>query len=276
VLVEKILLFNPELTLTRNTDGKYDFSVFPSDVKDTKHPISKKKEKAKIGFFPTKLLVLKNGTLIYIDHLISSPPFKIKICDIAFTACGILPPTSGKERQVLLDFSGKLVGKKTGDINIKGEIYPFKTPKKILSQIDINSVFLPSFTPFLKGETPFEVKNGSMDISTQIKIANNHLTTSNHLIFENLNLKIKNKYKQENKQEGFLLDFSINLLLPFLEEDERKIILDFPVNGNLNDKNFKINVAFKKAFAQALKEKIMSKLINKEGIDFILKNLNKI
>ncbi|MBP7653211.1 DUF748 domain-containing protein [Candidatus Dependentiae bacterium] len=204
--------------LIKNEDNNYS-----EPYKSKSRDISEEK--------PIKLVLkkfdIKNGSVIISDNTLS-PAFIAKIEKTEFNINDIFFPSTNKNSELLISALINRNGKLKINSLFKTDFSNFN------SDILLEELSLTEFTPYSLKSIAYPIKTGKLKIQSKISITGNKLMSEN--IFNFLNFDIGEK---DSRFEGAGLP--IKLALAILRDNKKNIKLDIPVEGNLDDPEFKLS-----------------------------------
>jgi len=116
-------------------------------------------------------------------------------------------------------------------VDIKGKISPQLGNSEF--RLDFKHMPLPLMTPYMAEFAGREIEKGNMSLSLNYEIKNDQLIASNHLLIDQLSLG-------EEIDSPYAMDLPLDLAIALLEDNEGKISIEMPLEGNLNDPQFSV------------------------------------
>ena len=202
---------------------------------ESKKAASKKDDELK---FSVKNFSLKNGEVDFSDASLFMP-FATTISKLngKLTDIDKKRPSSG-------EFQG-VVGK-NGFAQITAKLFPFELKQNTDIKLDFKDIDLVNVTPYSGQFVGYKIKKGKLNLNLNYSVADSKLNGSNFINFDSLTLGEKVDSKDA-------VNLPLSLAISILSDQNNQINIDLPVEGNLDDPDFKyggvIWAAVKKLFA---------------------------
>lgn len=202
---------------------------------ESKKVVSKKDDELK---FSVKNFSLKNGEVDFSDASLFMP-FATTISKLngKLTDIDKKRPSSG-------EFQG-VVGK-NGFAQITAKLFPFELKQNTDIKLDFKDIDLTDITPYSGQFVGYKIKKGKLNLNLNYSVADSKLNGSNFINFDSLTLGEKVDSKDA-------VNLPLSLAISILSDQNNQINIDLPVEGNLDDPDFKyggvIWAAVKKLFA---------------------------
>ena len=202
---------------------------------ETKKIASEKEGELK---FSVKNFSLKNGEVDFSDASLFMP-FATTISKLngKLTDIDKKRPSSG-------EFQG-VVGK-NGFAQITAKLFPFELKQNTDIKLDFKDIDLTDITPYSGQFVGYKIKKGKLNLNLNYSVADSKLNGSNFINFDSLTLGEKVDSKDA-------VNLPLSLAISILSDQNNQINIDLPVEGNLDDPDFKyggvIWAAVKKLFA---------------------------
>ena len=202
---------------------------------ETKKVASKKEDELK---FSVKNFSLKNGEVDFSDASLFMP-FATTISKLNGKLSDI-----DKKRPSSGEFQG-VVGK-NGFSKITAKLFPFELKQNTEIKLDFKDIDLVDVTPYSGQFVGYKIKKGKLNLNLKYSVADSKLNGSNFINFDTLTLGEKVESKDA-------VNLPLSLAISILSDENNQINIDLPVEGNLDDPDFKyggvIWAAVKKLFA---------------------------
>jgi len=215
---------------------KEDKSKAQSEQKtESKKAASKKDDELN---FSIKNFSLNNGEVDFSDASLFMP-FATKISNLngKLTDIDKKRPSSG-------EFKG-VVGK-NGFSHITAKLFPFELKQNTDIKLDFKDIDLIDITPYSGQFLGYKIKKGKLNLNLNYSVVDSKLNGSNLINFDTLTLGEKVDSKDA-------VNLPLSLAISILSDQNNQINIDLPVEGNLDDPDFKyggvIWAAVKKLFA---------------------------
>lgn len=202
---------------------------------ESKKETSKKEDELK---FSVKNFSLKNGEVDFSDASLFMP-FATTISKLngKLTDIDKKRPSSG-------EFQG-VVGK-NGFAQITAKLFPFELKQNTDIKLDFKDIDLTDITPYSGQFVGYKIKKGKLNLNLNYSVVDSKLNGSNFINFDSLTLGEKVESKDA-------VNLPLSLAISILSDQNNQINIDLPVEGNLDDPDFKyggvIWAAVKKLFA---------------------------
>ncbi len=202
---------------------------------ESKKVASKKDDELK---FSVKNFSLKNGEVDFSDASLFMP-FATTISKLngKLTDIDKKHPSSG-------EFQG-VVGK-NGFAQITAKLFPFELKQNTDIKLDFKDIDLTDITPYSGQFVGYKIKKGKLNLNLNYSVVDSKLNGSNFINFDSLTLGEKVESKDA-------VNLPLSLAISILSDQNNQINIDLPVEGNLDDPDFKyggvIWAAVKKLFA---------------------------
>ena len=202
---------------------------------ESKKETSKKEDELK---FSVKNFSLKNGEVDFSDASLFMP-FATTISKLngKLTDIDKKRPSSG-------EFQG-VVGK-NGFAQITAKLFPFELKQNTDIKLDFKDIDLTDITPYSGQFVGYKIKKGKLNLNLNYSVTDSKLNGSNFINFDSLTLGEKVESKDA-------VNLPLSLAISILSDQNNQINIDLPVEGNLDDPDFKyggvIWAAVKKLFA---------------------------
>nr|WP_314538940.1 DUF748 domain-containing protein [uncultured Campylobacter sp.] len=215
---------------------KEDKSKAQSEQKAESKKIASKKDDELN--FSIKNFSLNNGEVDFSDASLFMP-FATKISNLNGKLTDI-----DKKRPSLGEFKG-IVGK-NGFSQITAKLFPFELKQNTDIKLDFKDIDLINITPYSGQFLGYKIKKGKLNLNLNYSVVDSKLNGSNLINFDTLTLGEKVDSKDA-------VNLPLSLAISILSDQNNQINIDLPVEGNLDDPDFKyggvIWAAVKKLFA---------------------------
>ncbi|WP_107849840.1 DUF748 domain-containing protein [Campylobacter concisus] len=242
--ISGVSLNSPFIKAHLNKERKFNLSQIVKEDKnkakteakpETKKVASKKEDELK---FSVKNFSLKNGEVDFSDASLFMP-FATTISKLngKLTDIDKKRPSSG-------EFQG-VVGK-NGFAQITAKLFPFELKQNTDIKLDFKDIDLVNVTPYSGQFVGYKIKKGKLNLNLNYSVTDSKLNGSNFINFDSLTLGEKVESKDA-------VNLPLSLAISILSDQNNQINIDLPVEGNLDDPDFKyggvIWAAVKKLFA---------------------------
>ena len=242
--ISGVSLNSPFIKAHLSKDRKFNLSQIVKEDKnkakteakpESKKAASKKDDELK---FSVKNFSLKNGEVDFSDASLFMP-FATTISKLNGKLSDI-----DKKRPSSGEFQG-VVGK-NGFSKITAKLFPFELKQNTEIKLDFKDIDLVDVTPYSGQFVGYKIKKGKLNLNLNYSVADSKLNGSNFINFDSLTLGEKVESKDA-------VNLPLSLAISILSDQNNQINIDLPVEGNLDDPDFKyggvIWAAVKKLFA---------------------------
>ena len=244
LVISGVSLNSPFIKAHLSKERKFNLSQIVKEDKnkakteakpESKKAASKKDDELK---FSVKNFSLKNGEVDFSDASLFMP-FATTISKLngKLTDIDKKRPSSG-------EFQG-VVGK-NGFAQITAKLFPFELKQNTDIKLDFKNIDLVNVTPYSGQFVGYKIKKGKLNLNLNYSVADSKLNGSNFINFDSLTLGEKVDSKDA-------VNLPLSLAISILSDQNNQINIDLPVEGNLDDPDFKyggvIWAAVKKLFA---------------------------
>lgn len=130
-----------------------------------------------------------------------------------------------------VDIQGKV--DRYAPVTIKGSLTPFDPLKKLDITTAFKHVELTTLTPYSGKFAGYRIHKGRLNLDLHYQINDGKLNASNKLLLEELQLG-------ERVDSPDAVDLPVRLAIALLKDSKGRIALDLPVQGDLNNPEFKV------------------------------------
>jgi hypothetical protein len=135
-------------------------------------------------------------------------------------------------------------------VKIEGEVKPFKDIPDVDLKSSIRSIDLTRLSPYSRRYAGYDIKAGTMDIDSKLKITNSQIDDRIQLTLHKASIEVSDKEKASQTDEA--LNIGLPAALSMMKDSKGNIKLDLPIKGDLNDPQFDFGPAIRSALAKAL------------------------
>ena len=132
-----------------------------------------------------------------------------------------------------------------GQVQISGEIQPFRPASNTDIEIDFDNVNLPRMSPYTIKFAGRQIAEGRTDLTLSFRLNDGQLEGDNHLVVRDLTLGEKVTHPDA-------MDLPLDLAVALLKDPSGSIDFNFPVRGSLDDPDFSYSGAVGKAFSNVI------------------------
>jgi hypothetical protein len=202
----------------------------------------------------------------------AAPPYQIRIdqlnlsknSQIDFTDASLKPTYRGQlildkaqitnidssrpDQASLIQISGLL--NRYAPVRVNGEVKPFKDTPDVNLEASIHSIDLPRLNPYSRDYAGYDIKTGSMDIDSKLKIVDSQINDRIRLTLHKIAIEVSDQEKAAKTDAA--LTIGLPAALSMMKDSKGNVKLDLPIEGDLNDPQFNFAPAIRSALGKAL------------------------
>ena len=227
-VISDLILDSPILMLEIDSKGEVVFPL-PSKARNPAKAGSDKKSPDKAA---TAVLIkhfeIEDGTLDYLDRKGPGGPVRVELKEMDAALRNVSIPSDDRVSHYRLNaaVSGRA---KKGSISSAGDVN-LKT-KDTKAQFAIRDIDLTLLRPYFEKSGDVEVTNGLLSLDADITIRNNKISSTGKITIKEL------LFRQSG---GRFLGFPLLAVMKLLKDGNNQIMLDFTIEGDLNNPKFRI------------------------------------
>jgi hypothetical protein len=190
-------------------------------------------------------IVVQDAVVEVFDASVASPPLRIRLEQIQATVQDVrIPSMTGKSQ---FDLAGVLKGvRQDGQIALAGWTEIATRDSSVTTTL--RSVDLVALQPYLIKAADSGVQKGLLDLDLQSEVRNNRLRAPGKATISDLELvRGRGVY-------GPFLGVPRDTVLAFLRAKDNKVIMNFVLEGDINDPRFSLNAALSMRLASSMAE----------------------
>ncbi|MGZ3691243.1 MAG: DUF748 domain-containing protein [Pseudobdellovibrio sp.] len=230
VHIEQVDLKNWNSDIVLKKEGVLNFKDYlrkekPKTTEVTSSP-AKPSEKKPMDLVIDKFS-LSEGNLQYTDQEIK-PNFTAKVSRLSGT---ISPITNALMKKINVNLSGKVEAE--GKFKAKGYFINTKARPNLDLGVDFNNIEMTTFTPYAGKFAGYEISKGKLFLNLNYTLQNNFIRGKNNVVLDQFTLG--KAVESENST-----NLPVKLALALLKDRDGKIIVNLPVEGDVNSPQFSI------------------------------------
>lgn len=240
--IHSITVEKPYLSVLRTRKGK--ILVIPGLLKgdggpkETEEP--QEKPKLAIG-----RITLEDGEIEFFDALVAKPPLRVRIEQI----------NAGMEDLTIPSFTGRsdftLSGVVEGDdrdgrVDISG--WSEIATRDSSVRMQLRSVDLVKLQPYISKAGDMKVRKGTLDLDIRSEVRGDRLKAPGRLVLSDL------EFGPSKGLFGTFLGVPRDAVLTFMKDKDGRIVLDFALEGDLNNPRFTLHEALSDRVAVSMAE----------------------
>jgi hypothetical protein len=238
-ILSTVSLKKPYLLLEKNPKGNL---MNPFQKKGP----SEEKEKPMPPIFFKKIDVT-NGSLDYLDKTISSKGVLTKLRNVEFDFKELTFPL--KDNFSVYALSASIPGKQnTGALRSNGKINLLN--KDMDGKVEIKELDITEFKPYYQKKGDVNVTKGTLDMNMDVKIRSDKINAPGKAVLKELEFErgsgIGNKF----------LNLPLSAVVSFLKNNNNEIVVNFVVEGDLNNPKFNLRESLMNKISIEMAEKL--------------------
>ena len=172
-------------------------------------------------------IVITNTAVSFTDHSMQTN-VNLAIQDVNGSISGI---SSEQIQHAIFDLHAKVDG--VGPVAITGKIYPLSGTQTNDIAISVKDMDLTPASPYAGKFAGYEIAEGKLNLDLNYELVGKKLDSKNVITLDQFNFGDK----VESKDATHL---PVRLAIALLKDREGKIVLDVPIQGDLNDPKFRV------------------------------------
>lgn len=249
--INSLTASNPSVTIVRAKNGAINLASLADPdgkaapaAKTEEKPAKKTGKKAKFSSPTADLpamtigkVVLSGGRVRFTDNSVS-PVFNITANKIDGSMTGF---STAKNSKASVDVHGSLNGT---PMTLKGTVNPFASNLTVAMQGSVQSLSLPTFSPFSAEFTGYPIVRGQITYNGSLDVHKDEVKSENNMVI--------NKLEFGNEIPNAKNTMPVGLAVSLLQDRSGQIDLNIPVSGSLNDPEFSIGGIIVKVIANLI------------------------
>ncbi|WP_029406570.1 DUF748 domain-containing protein [Thiomicrorhabdus sp. Milos-T2] len=239
--VDKLLALIGEPAQKKTTSAAIDTAKV-----NGKAPINPTKKQDKAFNYSLASLELSGDNPVFINIEQTQPPLKrtLKINQLSLGKIASQAPHKASK------FSVNIALDEFSKIRSKGEFTPLAPSKHFKAATHLNGLDLKDLSPLVEQKLGYQIESGQLNADFSTQIDNNKIKAKNDIQLNKFVLESVNDKKTQAIEEGFPIPLQAGLGL--LQDKNDNISLSIPINGNLDNPDFKIQDVINTALGNAL------------------------
>jgi hypothetical protein len=237
--LSNLSLENPYILLEKDTKGKI-ITPFP------KKGSQKEEEKPMLPVFFKKIHVT-NGSLDYFDRSASIKPVLTKLRNVELEFKDLTFPPGDNFSSYNL--SASILGKQhAGSLRSNGKIK--LANKDMDGKVEIKRLDITDFKPYYQKKGDVNVTRGIIDMNVDVKIRSNEINSPGKAVLKDL------EFERGSGMGDKFLNMPLSAVVSFLKNNNNEIVVNFVVEGDLNNPKFNLRESFMNKISIAMAEKL--------------------
>lgn len=244
------------ILMARHSDGSlYAIEHLPAgEPKDQssqqRTPEQDEKEATAPLLVKVQQVKIDNNSIIRIMDQSVSPAFTTTVSPLNLTVKNIDNTDSASRTSIDMNASVNSGNR----ITVNGWLTPFADKSDAEIALDIHALDLVMFSPYSAQAAGYQVRSGRIDVSLSGNIDDDKVNLNTDLVVQRLNLDATSDAAREQSAQKLGIGMPIDAALALMKDKKGNITIAIPVSGNLEDPDFAIGPAFRKALLQAVKK----------------------
>lgn len=249
--INSLTASNPSVTIVRAQNGTINLASLADPggksapaAKSAEKPVKKTGKKAKFSSPTADLpamtigkVTLSGGRVRFTDNSVS-PVFNITASKIDGSMTGF---STAKNSKANVDVHGSLNGT---PMTLKGTVNPFASNLTVAMQGSVQSLSLPTFSPFSAEFTGYPIVRGQITYNGSLDVHKDEVKSENNMVI--------NKLEFGNEIPNAKNTMPVGLAVSLLQDRSGQIDLNIPVSGSLSDPEFSIGGIIVKVIANLI------------------------
>jgi len=257
VSIGEIIISDLDTALLKDNEGNLLTKAKPADTEPT--TVSSKtvqKEQDPALVFSIDNLSIRGDSALSFGDASVSPQFNIKLQPLSLTLGRI--DTANPTAKTTLSLDANI--NETGSTKLTGQLSPLADELNITLNNSLTALELPILSPYTEQHIGYQLRRGRLSAETALEIKGEQLHVTNKLTLAKLSIKESDPEKAQGLIEQ--LEMPLDSALDLLRDGNDNIVFDLPVNGSLNDPQFKLGGVVKLAIGKGMKMAAMNYLTN--------------
>lgn len=234
-----VSLAAPRVNLTRLSSGSHNVELIATGDGEPEAAQATGEDSGDAFIFRIGEFVLQDGDVAYTDRSVS-PVFATQVSELTGSVTGLsnISPQQGS-----VAIRGR-VGE-FGQLNFTGALGALGGEDSSELNLALSQLSLPVLSPYFGRYLGYAVDSGKLEMALDYRFTGSHLEAENIVTFDQLELG------QEVESEE-AVSAPIELGLALLRDNDGIIEIDIPVEGDLNDPEFRVSRVVMRAFVNLL------------------------
>ncbi len=230
-----VTLSDPNVSVIKEAGGAHNLNRImktaqtesPDEVEDKSADESTGSDKAPEFIFRINQVLLEKGAVAYVDRTVE-PVFSTQIDQLNGSVTGLsnVSPQQGK-----VAITGR-VGE-VASLRFDGAIGALGTEETSDLKLKVDDVSLPALSPYFGRFLGYGVSSGKLDLDLDYQIAGSRIDADNRVLLEKMELG-------DVVQSDDAVNAPVKLGLALLRDRKGVIDIDLPIEGDLDDPEFRI------------------------------------
>ncbi len=201
-------------------------------------------EKQSVDF---RKITVKSGEILYLDGRISNPPHPTRLTDVEIEVSEISAPLSNN--RTFWSVSARMPGKSSSGRLLWQGTTDF-TSKDTDGTMSLRDIDLIAMKPYYHKKGDAEVSRGTISVEMDVKVRERRVKAPGRAVIRDL------EFRAGRGVGETFMGAPRTLVLGLLKSANNEIVLDFVVEGSLDDPTFTLREAMMKRIAMGLGQKL--------------------
>jgi hypothetical protein len=194
-----------------------------------------------------KKIEVTNGSLDYLDRSVLSKGVLTKLRNVEFDFKDLTFPL--KDNFSGYSLSANIPGKQnTGTLRSNGKIKLLN--KDMDGKIEIKKLDITEFKPYYQKKGDVNVTNGTLDMNMDVKIKSNKINAPGKAALKDI------EFERGSGLGSTFLNLPLSAVISFLKNHDDEIIVNFVVEGDLNNPKFNLRESLMNKISIGMAEKL--------------------
>jgi hypothetical protein len=238
-IISDVYLKNPYILLEKDPKGEF--------VNPFLRKVPKKAEEKPIPPVFMKKIEVTKGSIDYLDRKVSNTPVVTRLRGIELEFTDITFPLEDNYSPYTL--SASIPGNQsTGILNSKGKIKLMN--KDTDCKIEIRGLDITAFKPYFQKKGDVNVTKGTLDINMDVKVKSKNINAPGKAMLRDL------EFEKGSGIGGTFLNIPRSAVINFLKNNNNEIVVNFILEGDLDNPKFNLRESFMDKISIAIAEKL--------------------
>ncbi|HNS15759.1 MAG TPA: DUF748 domain-containing protein [Syntrophorhabdaceae bacterium] len=245
-VISSVLLKDLYMLIEVDRKGNVIMPALPSE-KEKKDKEKSKQDTKESPPVLIKSIVVRNGSIDYLDRKTAKTPILTKVRNIQLDAKDIAIPLGSNLTPYTLkaDVPGNM---STGTLMSKGKV-KLKT-QDTDSRVEARKLDITAMKPYFQKEGSVNVTKGFLDLDMDVKIASRKIRAPGSVVLKDL------AFESGSGMGSRFLGVPLSMVVGFMKNSNNEIPLKFVVEGSLDNPKFSLAESMSARFSSGLAEKL--------------------
>ena len=242
IRISSITIVRPYLSALRARDGR--LQVVPS-LLEGPAPKGKGLAGPPARAVAVSRLTVEDGVAELFDATVAQPPVKIRLERIQGTVRNVIVPSLKGKSQ--FDLTAVVKGvRRDGRGSLAGWVEVASKDSSV--KTELRSVDLVALQPYLAKAAETRIQKGSLDLDLQSEVSKNHVRAPGKVVISDL------EFSPAKGALDTFMGVPRTAVVGFLKDKDKKIAVNFVIEGDINNPQFSLQEAFATRMAAGMAE----------------------